>query len=305
MAELVDKNGNASRIATMRDLENLDPPGTGNATPITGKAGEHIAVTVTEEAGVQSVAAVFTPPMIAMLDHFKESIDSLKASIGQAPAPAGTLGDLAVGDVVYAYMQGLYRPWRVWRHDAPSGDYAGYPAGTVFLLSAMSLETRVWDPVSAMVDYENSEVHQFLNNEFFELFPKWLQDQMVQGRVPYRQGNTGTAVSAGAAGLLTKVFLPSATELGLPAASLTGFGADFGAFTTDADRIHRNALGTPVGYWTRIPALATGAGIRIISVSGIATVGNANQNGLAIRPVIALPPTVAYDGKSILIDPKG
>ena len=62
--------------------------------------------------------------------------------------------------------------------------------------------------------YKNSNVHSYLNGEFLSLFETSIQNAIKQVKIPYRDGNGHAAIKTGANGLLTKIFLLSASELG-------------------------------------------------------------------------------------------
>ena len=61
-----------------------------------------------------------------------------------------------------------------------------------------------WD--STNNDYGNSDIHAYLNNEFFSLFDTNIQSAIKQVKIPYFNSSE---VKNGANGLSTKVFLLS------------------------------------------------------------------------------------------------
>ena len=62
--------------------------------------------------------------------------------------------------------------------------------------------------------YKNSNVHSYLNGEFLGLLEMNVQNAIKQVKIPYRDGDGHAAIKTGANGLLAKIFLLSASELG-------------------------------------------------------------------------------------------
>ena len=62
--------------------------------------------------------------------------------------------------------------------------------------------------------YKNSNVHSYLNGEFLGLLEMNVQNAIKQVKIPYRDGDGRAAIKTGANGLLAKIFLLSASELG-------------------------------------------------------------------------------------------
>jgi len=229
--------------------------------------------------------------------------DNLSATIQSIPqgSSSGQIGDKKPGNIVHVFMSGMFRSWLIWKvGGAPNEDYYGYPPDTIFLLHMRAFEQWRWNNAN-VADVENSEIHLRLNTEFYGMFEPWLQNQIIEGRVPYRVGASGATIGRGKDGLLTKIILPSAHELGLDPRA-TVIGADFGLFTNNGSRITLDASGNTVAHHTRTPAAAATSVQRVTATGGEGTVTASTMTGTFVRPAIALSPTVRFDSNNILIN---
>jgi len=272
-----------------------------------GSSGEHIATSVLADGDTIALSAKPTNSMLDTLDYFKHEISRLNnimVNLGQGGGAVGQIGDLAPGQIIHIYMNGMFRPWLIWRHGAPSDDYWGYAPDDVFLLSQRAVEQWRWNNAQ-VPDYANSEIHARINSDapdgFLFLFEVWLRSLLKEGKIPYRVGATGEEVGVGVNGLSTKAFLPSLTEIGVSSSTHTPIGANFGLFPTPQSRIAMNAGGANTAYITRTPHSPTATTIASVSNTGWSVNTTAMGGSTPMRDAIVLPPTVQYDASRILV----
>lgn len=123
-----------------------------------------------------------------------------------------TLGDQAVGSIVKLNVNGVATKFKVIHQGIPSSIYDSSCDGT-WLLKTTSQISMNWD--STNNDYENSDVHSYLNTTFINLLDDDIKKCVRQVKIPYRAGyGNSTTVSSGANGLSTKAFLLSPCEVG-------------------------------------------------------------------------------------------
>ena len=122
--------------------------------------------------------------------------------------------ELAVGTEVYIMENESPVAYVVINQGVPSNSslYDSSCNGT-WLLRKYVYQSMVFDGTDN--DYKNSNVHQYLNNDFLSLFDATTQNAIKQVKIPYMDGNGSVGlVASGANGLSTKIFLLSALELG-------------------------------------------------------------------------------------------
>ena len=122
------------------------------------------------------------------------------------------LGKLDVGESVYFNVNGVPTEFFVIQQGLPSSEYDSSCDGT-WLLMKNIYESRSADG-DRIADYENTDLHNYLNNGFLNMFDSNIKSSIKQVKLPYTKGaGKEGVVAAGASGISTKVFLLSATEL--------------------------------------------------------------------------------------------
>jgi hypothetical protein len=196
------------------------------------------------------------------------------------------------------------RDFIVVQQGSPSDLYHGFEGGTVLLMrEVIELSTR-WHG-TAVNDYENSRIHGWLNNEFFNTINENIRNQVRQVRIPYRFGSATTpepndTVLIGLNGLQCRVFLLSAREVGADI-EVAGFPADGTVLTHFAGLNHN--IGEPRREATSAGGVRALWGLRSPHTAGTSAwfVGvNGSINGTAIhtgspnrgfRPALVFPST--------------
>lgn len=203
------------------------------------------------------------------------------------PSLGKALSDYAVGESVFLNVNGALKEFLVVNQGLPSTVYDSSCDGTWLLMKDV-YENRVWDATNH--DYANSDIHAYLNNTFFGLFNADIQSIIKQVKIPYRAGTGGsTAVSSGANGLSTKIFLLSSVEVGLYSSGKPIDGEILNYFinATESKRIgYLN--GSAVAWWLRTPS--TGMQTQAFSTHSTGVSGRSDvTSALGVRPCIILP----------------
>ena len=121
--------------------------------------------------------------------------------------------------------------------------------------------------------YETSTIDTWLNGDFRGLLDSGVQSVIKQVKIPYRKnggGSNGTDQS-GADGLLRKIFLLSAYEVGFTADDskyLPTDGAKLSYFTTDNSRRIAYLSGTATRWWLRSPITTYTDMVALIMATG-------------------------------------
>lgn len=216
------------------------------------------------------------------------------------------LGELTVGETVYMNVNGVSTEFIVVNQGAPSSDYDSSCDGTWLLMKDL-YEKRVWD--SSDNDYQNSDIHTYLNGTFLGLLDSDIQHAIKQIKLPCQKG-TGYAgsVSSGANGLSTKVFLLSGYEVGWTTGNSSYFPVDgvcldyfSGTSATDSKRIgYYN--GTATRWWLRSPSTNDSSYVWNVNISG-KYYRNTYTDSLGVRPALVLPSDATVDDDYNVIPP--
>lgn len=137
-----------------------------------------------------------------------------EGAIGNATPIAGvSVSTFPVGTLVKINENGSPIEYIIIQQGQPSSSYDISCNGTWLLRKDIHSERR-WD--STNNDYENSDIHSYLNGAFLNIYPTNIRDIIKQVKIPYCKGSsvTGTAMK-GSNGLSCKVFLIGAEEAGL------------------------------------------------------------------------------------------
>lgn len=186
------------------------------------------------------------------------------------------LSALSVGSTVKLNVNGTAKEFLVVHQGLPSSLYDSSCNGTWLLMKEI-YENRVWD--SSNNDYENSDIHAYLNGTFLGLFDSDIQSAIKQVKLPYRKGtgSGGTTVS-GSSGLSAKVFLLGGYEVGWTTSTSSYFPVDgaclsyfSGTSSTDSKRIAYYG-GSATFWWLRSPYISNSS-----LVWNVNTLGNCNS----------------------------
>lgn len=210
-----------------------------------------------------------------------------------------TLAGLAIGDSVFMNLSGTKTEFLVVHHGKPSAMYDESCNGSWILLKGI-YKNRQWNSDDKN-DYANSSMHWYLNDPFLAIFDSNIKNIIKQVKLPYRKGNgQGGADQSGANGLVSKIFLLSAREVGFS----TGFslntpddGAKLDYFPNDFSEMSKRIAtlnGVASRWWLRSPYTENDTATWDILASGIADY-DSTSNAYGVRPALILPSDAKVD----------
>ena len=136
-------------------------------------------------------------------------IMSKQLVVPSAPIRGTLASDLEIGSTVKLKVDGTLKEFLIVHQGKPSSIYDDSCDGTWLLMKDI-YESRAWDSstTAGNNDYENSDIHAYMNGTFFGLFDSNVQEVIKQVKIPYRKGTgSGGTDTSGSNGLSTKVFL--------------------------------------------------------------------------------------------------
>lgn len=224
----------------------------------------------------------------------------------KAPAPGVLASSLAVGSTVKLIEGGTAVEYLVVNQGIPSNSnlYDASCDGT-WLLRKDIYALQYWDYTVTSEynnDYENSEIHAYLNETFLGLFNEDTRTIIKQVKIPYKggTGSSSTPVQSGANGLPSKVFLLSIHEVGLFDVHSPVDGAEIPYFSSDSYRIaYLNS--TARGWWLRSANTSNAVNVWIVFENGSKQDVNATSNYYGVRPALILPSTAKFDSTTLIL----
>lgn len=223
---------------------------------------------------------------------------SVIAHIGEKPTKT-TIGTLAVGETIKLNIGGTAKEFIVVHQGKPSSLYDDSCDGTWLLMKDI-YEDHVWGIAGNNI-YEQSDIHDYLNNAFLPLLDGNIKDAVKQVKIPYWK--TGIIIApdhGGVHDLPTKIFLLSGYEVGLTTsdnqyfpqdgAKLSYFESGTGTPANNKRIAHLN--GSAAFWWLRSPSTVNTSYVWRVSPSGACDYNSASLS-YGIRPALILPSTFA------------
>lgn len=210
-----------------------------------------------------------------------------------------TISTLTVGSSVYLNENGSPVEYLIVHTGLPDATLYDSSCDGVWLLRKDLLKKRTWGGNNN--DYQNSDVHTYLNSDIMSSFDVQVQNIIKQVKIPYINGN-GSSWSLGslANGLSAKIFLPSLFEIGLTAGTSNEHdGVCLNYFDDNSKRI-AYLNGAVTTWWLRSPIRGVSSTVYIVSTTGgVGTSGCSSSHG--IRPCMILPHTATLDPETNII----
>lgn len=210
-----------------------------------------------------------------------------------------TASQLPVGASVPINVDGVAKDFIVIQQGKPSDVYDDSCSGTWLMMKELHVAMAA---DASDNDYQNSDIHAYLNNDFFNLLDSSVQSVVKTAKIPYWNGEgNGGSLATGANGLSAKVFLLSLIETGCSAGSyMPSDGAAIGYFTSSTERIAYNSEGTKSVWWTRSPYAASNttgnSNIWVINSAGNYANQYCTTSTYYARPVIIVPDDTDVSG---------
>lgn len=226
---------------------------------------------------------------------------------GKAPIVGKKASDFAVGESVFLNENGTPVEYLVVNQGIPSDSslYDSSCDGLWLLRKDISFSHK-WDSINN--DYENSDIHAYLNADFLALFDADTQAAIQQVKIPYQKGTgSGGSIASGSSGLSTRIFLLSGYELGYTTTNdskLAVDGARLDYFTAGTGTTARNLRiayknGSTIDWWTRSPGTSAVSNAFEVGTSGYIS-GQTVDSSYGIRPALILPSNAVFDKEALL-----
>lgn len=193
-----------------------------------------------------------------------------------------TYGDLPIGTTVSLNVGGTQYDWIVVQQGTPSDLYDNSCNGT-WLMMKNCYNRKVWD-ANNVNNYGKSDINNYLNSTFYNLFDRNIQSIIQEVKIPYVNNNVLTTSDV-------KVFLLSPLELNIPTSSPVPDGNVLSYFVnaTNSNRI-ANLNNSPISWWNRSLSYNQPSTIYYIVDSGTFSVSFPDDN-YGVRPVIIVQST--------------
>lgn len=219
------------------------------------------------------------------------------------PEPPGIkASELAVGSSVYLMENGVPVEYLVVNQGIPGGSslYDDSCDG-LWLLRKDIYSERSWGSGG---NYNESTIHTYLNNTFFNLFGADTKNIIKTVKIPYYLVSDD-APTSGSDGLPTSVFLLGAYEVGLTGSTYTPTPEDGacleyfdGTDSTDSRRI-ANYSGKASNWWLRSNSTTSSPWVAQVSATGGKNGANGSANTAGVRPALILPNTALFDEETL------
>jgi hypothetical protein len=214
--------------------------------------------------------------------------------------PSPTLNTLDIGSSVYLNENGSPAEYMIVQKGIPSATLYDSSCDGVWMMRKDLCEKRAWND-EAVNNYNESSIHEYLNGTFFNSLDNNVRSLIKTVKIPYGIGGTST-VKSGANGVSTKIFLPSAVEVGLYSPSEYPVdGACWSYFNGASNSLRVARLNGTIEYWwLRSPDVSTN-GVWAIMGTGNTKYSYAAVATYAVRPVLILPFNAEVDTKTNMI----
>lgn len=204
--------------------------------------------------------------------------------------------NMAVGSSVKARISGGDYNFIIVNQGLPSsGDYDSSCNGT-WLMVESCLNKVKYSTNSQL--YASSNAKDWLENSLYGALENGLRGVIKTVKIPYSYSTT--EVRTGSSGLETRIFLPSATELGFEANGENNQeGAALPYFSSDDKRIGKYN-GTDTVWATRTPNTVKSSDIITVNTDGTKTSGDYTLD-YGMRPIVIIYDTCYVDDEGNLI----
>lgn len=212
------------------------------------------------------------------------------------------ISTLEVGTLVKVNENGAPVEYMIVQQGLPDAMYDASCDGC-WLLRKDIAETRAWERDSSNNDYQNSDIHAYLNGDWTSRYEAGILSQVKQVKIPYVNGTgEGGSVASGANGLSCKIFLMGGYELGWTTSDSPWFprdGAklayfDSGQSSAALNKRIANYNGSASNWWLRSPSTSNDTTAWYIYAAGGGNYSGGGNN-YGVRPAFILPSTALVD----------
>lgn len=237
-----------------------------------------------------------------------------------APVTGEPIGNLTIGDSVYLNIAGVLTEFIIVNQGIPvnATDHYDTSCNGTWLLMKDIYTSMAMVSSESEVAYNNTNVHNYLTNEFFGLLGEKEQSAVKTVKVPYVAGTepTANAQKYGANGLSVKFFCLDKLEVGaINVASTMGisYGGKLDYFLSsgtdgNAERRIANLNGTATAWWLRDQASLKDVGYSyhyIVTAAGSVASNSSDSASRGIRPACIVSTdtriTINNDGINVFV----
>lgn len=228
-----------------------------------------------------------------------------KGEVHTPPVVGIKAGDLPIGQIVKLMEGGVETEFIVVNQGIPENSslYDESCNGT-WLLRKEVHSNRQWNS-SNVNTYATSLINTWLNQDYFNALDSVAQSVVKQIKIPYLiEGGIGATVQTGGDGLLTKIFLLGAYEVGWTTTDYSSVPIDgtlLGYFVEseagNSKRIAYLLPGAANRWWLRSPRTSDTYGTWNVTDTGACSFYSESNTG-GIRPCLIIPSTSIFDGKT-------
>ena len=215
-------------------------------------------------------------------------------------------GNLGIGATVKLMENSVATDFIVVQQGLPGSMYDSSCDGT-WLLRKNIHSNRQWNS-SNVNTYATSLINTWLNQDYFNALDSVAQSVVKQIKIPYLiEGGIEATVQTGRNGLLTKIFLLGAYEVGWTTTDYSSVPIDgtlLGYFVEseagNSKRIAYLSSGTANRWWLRSPRTSDTYGTwNVTDVGACSFYSESNTGG--VRPALIIPSTARFDRNTLLL----
>lgn len=310
-AEAIRKSNEAQRIINENAREDLETGYVARAEAAAKRAEDAAADAentvggdyVTQEELDEAIGAIPTPDVYTKTetltndtkalfglgggavpnDAFAKMSKGIISQYGSVYKPVTTLDSLPVGTKIPLNVNGRTTNFIIVHHGNPDTSIYDASCNGTWLLQEYVADYNGAGKTMGSANYASSTANTFLNDTYYNLLDENVRNCIGQVKLPY--SNYG-AVSSGANGLSTKVFLLSQYEVSVYSAVYDGNILDYFAGNNANDRIAYLSSGSTYEWWLRTNN-SSGYGVKLSTSGVIQTYSVANTAGY--RPAFIIP----------------
>lgn len=220
--------------------------------------------------------------------------------------------DLAVGSSVWINVNGVAYEWLIINQGLPSDStlYDSSCDGTWLLMKDI-YESRQWHS-SVNNDYQNSDIHSYLNSTFFELLDPDIQTQVKTVKIPYIDGPSKSgadkgSLASGENGLSTQVFLLGGYEIGWTMSTNSYLAIDgsclsyFDGATDDTRIAYLDGTATAWLLRSQNTNMSNSYNVFSVTASGSYAALTKCNFSRGVRPALILPSDTKIDDNGFIV----
>ena len=207
-----------------------------------------------------------------------------------------TIKSKAVGSSVFMNVNGTRTEFIVVHKGIPSSMYDSSCDG-VWLMMKNLLAKRTW--ASEHNGYYYSSIRSYMST-LLSQFDTNIQALIKEVKIPYGAASSTSTVYSGSSGISSKLFVPSAYEVGINIYVRDGSILDYFNGAANSKRI-AYLSGSASQWWTRSNYASNSTYVAVVNTDGGAYSGWSCKGSAAVRPFLILPHEAELDENNNVI----